>query len=646
MSSIQYRRDIDGLRALAILPVILYHAGISGFSGGFIGVDIFFVISGYLITSIIIREIHDGSFRLTDFWARRARRILPAATLMVIATLIAGWFLMLPYDYAALGYATKDQAVFMANFYFWKNTGYFDGASELMPLLHTWSLAVEEQFYLLFPLTFMALHKFAPRFKLLGLLSVFFASLLASIIFLNTDPSATFYLVHTRAWELAIGAILAFIPYQKPASKTLCEVVSMVSLIVIGACVVIYDSSMAFPGAAALPPTLATGAIIWANSYHSTAIKRLLSTPLLVWFGLTSYSLYLWHWPLFSFARYGATEELVLLDKIILITLSIVLGYLSWRFIETPFRKKQLLPGNKAILISALLSIVLVAVIGQQIRIRDGFANRLPEAAAKIVQTSKKTSSQKRCKETTVEQIESGEFCSFPADSTSPVKVFVWGDSHALSILPAIKERAEKYGEHTMQAVQLGCLPAKKNYGRPAAECIRFNQQILNHIELSKPSDVILAARWSGYIYKEELLGKMHKGLLSHEDFKHQLPQLVDHLHQLGIRVWIVRQVPEQKKHVITHLTRLAIENKDTSNVGIPLSEHVEYQAFVNSVFTGLEGDNVTFLDPAPLLCTNKFCPVLQKGASLYEDFHHLSPFGALRIKEIFNPVYEQASNQ
>lgn len=212
MSNISYRPDIDGLRALAIIPVLLFHVGIAGFGGGFVGVDVFFVISGYLITSIIAREVEAGEFTFSNFWARRARRILPASILMMIGCLVAGWFILAPDDYFDLGRSAREQAYFAGNFYFWKESGYFDGPSELKPLLHTWSLAVEEQFYFVFPLLFILAHRFFVNHKLSFFVLVFIASFVASVILVDDYPSSTFYLLHTRAWELLVGGLIAIAP--------------------------------------------------------------------------------------------------------------------------------------------------------------------------------------------------------------------------------------------------------------------------------------------------------------------------------------------------------------------------------------------------------------------------------------------------
>lgn len=652
MSNLKYRRDIDGLRAVAILPVLLFHAGISGFSGGFVGVDIFFVISGYLITSIIVREVTEGSFTYKDFWARRARRILPASVVMIIACLAAGWFLLAPNDYYDLGRSAREQAYFAANFFFWQESGYFDGPSELKPLLHMWSLAVEEQFYVVFPLIFLLAHKFIPRFKFLLLIAIFIASLTASILLIESSPSATFYLLHTRACELLIGSLLAVAPVMTKKHNIVYELVSLISLAVITFCVVSYNEHTVFPGAAALLPTLATAAIIWANSYHNTLAKRFLSIQPMVWFGLISYSLYLWHWPLMAFTRYNAVEELLLIDKLMLVIASIALGYLSWRFIETPFRLRQLLATDKKILWAALAALIVIAIIGQQIRRTEGYPPRLPENARNFAIASEWEKYQKKCYKLKPEQVAAGEICRFGDEDQTKPELFFWGDSHAAAYLPAIKSKTEQHGILTLHASKSGC-PTLLGGERPNdPSCAAFNKSMLKNLHNSGTKNVLLASRWSAYVYGEyenSNVAMLYSG--SDKDksvaeakqiFSAHLTQLVTDLRAQGFSVWLAKQVPLQTVGEMYHeLTIRAMKNLDTSSIGISLAQHSERQAFANSVLDGLAGEGVVILDPTSMLCVDDFCPAQRNGFSMYKDDNHLSVQGAESVQELFEPMFQ-----
>jgi len=288
MSSLVYRRDIDGLRAIAVIAVVLFHFGVPGLTGGFVGVDVFFVISGYLITSISWRQREAGRFSFVECWTRRARRILPALFAMIAVLLAVGWVLMAPKDYEQLGQSVRYQVMFASNLLFMRQDGYFDVASDLKPLLHTWSLAVEEQFYILFPLLLTLL---ASRFRhwRLALFGVLLISFGLSVWAVAQHPEKAFFLLPMRAWELLAGAMLAVAPVSKTRlTAAAAQCISLLGLGLILIAVFAYDKNTPFPGAAALLPVLGVVALIWANEHHSTWVGRILSSRLLVGLGLIS----------------------------------------------------------------------------------------------------------------------------------------------------------------------------------------------------------------------------------------------------------------------------------------------------------------------------------------------------------------------
>ncbi len=332
----QYRPDIDGLRAVAVMAVLLFHAGL-GCPGGYVGVDVFFVISGFLITRLILQEVQDGRFSLARFWERRIRRIFPILFVVIGVTLVLAWTYVWPYEFAAIANSALWMSVMASNFYFWGDTGYFGGPAEFKPLLHTWSLSVEEQFYLLYPLFLMIAVKWFSSKSLPMLLGiVFVASLSISIAGVFLAASATFYLLPTRAWELMAGGLLVvgansrFRPRQN-------EVVAVVGLAMILVSIFLFDRNTRFPGAAALLPVGGTAAIIYANTNHATTIGRVLSCRPLVFTGLISYSLYLWHWPLLIFGQIRFWE--VPNIKLLVLVFCYVLSIITWRWVETPFRR-------------------------------------------------------------------------------------------------------------------------------------------------------------------------------------------------------------------------------------------------------------------------------------------------------------------
>lgn len=336
-----YRTEIDGLRALAVLPVIAYHAGFAGFSGGFVGVDIFFVISGYLITSILLDELQNQRFTLLGFYERRIRRILPALFLVLAATTAAAGWLLLPHEMAAFGRSLMAVIIFASNILFWKESDYFATESEYIPLLHTWSLAVEEQYYLIFPLLLAFLWKFGrqPIWLVLGSLTLLG---IATCEWLwRVDAGANFYLLPSRFWELLLGALAAlYLNKQTPVQGWPAQILAALGLVLILGSIVFLNTSLPFPSSYALFPTLGATLIILFAAPTNLAGQLLALKPL-VWIGLISYSAYLWHQPLLVFARMQPYIEASLWLMAAMALSSLVLAWLSWRYVERPFRNRQ-----------------------------------------------------------------------------------------------------------------------------------------------------------------------------------------------------------------------------------------------------------------------------------------------------------------
>tara|TARA_B110000503_G_scaffold98713_1_gene147918 strand:+ start:274 stop:2196 length:1923 start_codon:yes stop_codon:yes gene_type:complete len=369
-----YRREIDGLRALAVIPVILFHAGFEMFSGGFVGVDVFFVISGYLITKIIMTELAQGKFSIINFYERRARRILPALFFVMLICIPFAWFWLDASEMKNFFQSLVAVSVFASNILFWlKEGGYFDTAAELKPLLHTWSLAVEEQFYVIFPIFFMLLWKLGKRLILVALGIFFVSSLALSQWAVYAKPSAAFYLLSTRGWELLIGAFTAFYLSQsnrKEFAKVLSEVGGWLGVVLIIFAVFAYSKETRFPGFYALVPTLGTVLIILFAT-HQTVVGKFVGNKAFVGVGLISYSAYLWHQPLFVFGRssgfinsHGSMFSLLFL--------SLVLAFFSWKFVEEPFRSKSKF-GRFQIFVLAFLGSIFFTGIGLYGHIKKGF---------------------------------------------------------------------------------------------------------------------------------------------------------------------------------------------------------------------------------------------------------------------------------
>jgi peptidoglycan/LPS O-acetylase OafA/YrhL len=365
----KYRAEIDGLRALAVLPVILFHAGFEWFSGGFVGVDVFFVISGYLITTIIISEMAEGKFSIVNFYERRARRILPALFFVMLACLPFAWLWLTPTDLKDFGQSLVAVSTFSSNILFWWESGYFDTAAELKPLLHTWSLAVEEQYYILFPVFLMLTWRLGIKWVLILLSIVFFISL--GVAVWGTQYAAhpeiisgAFFLLPTRGWELLIGVFAAiYLKYNTHLkSHTVNQMLSLLGFVMIAYSIIVFDKITPFPSLYALIPTIGTGLLILC-AVPKTLVHKLLSLKFIVGIGLISYSAYLWHQPLLAFARHKVVGDVAELHLIFLCIASLLMAWFSWRFVEKPFRNKEKFSSN-SVFVTSILGLIFFAALG------------------------------------------------------------------------------------------------------------------------------------------------------------------------------------------------------------------------------------------------------------------------------------------
>lgn len=367
-----YRPDIDGLRAIAVLSVVVFHAFPSLLHGGFVGVDIFFVISGYLISKHIREDLRAGTFSIKRFYARRVRRIFPALSVILLACLAMGWAILTPGEYEQLGKHVVAGAIFVSNLVFWKEAGYFDNAADTKPLLHLWSLGIEEQFYIVWPLILAFFWRYTRHLSwiFLGILG---ASLAYSMAVVSQDVVADFYSPFTRFWELALGAGLVFLIAHKPSLKGVnYSTLSWLGLILILSAVILVKQHYAFPGAWALLPTVGAACMIYAGE-KAWLNRQVLSHRLVVWVGLISYPLYLWHWPLLSFARIMESETPSAIVRFSLLLTSVVLAWLTYRLIERPLRWNR---ESRNVVLGLCLVMFLVAAAGLAVKKKDGFRSR------------------------------------------------------------------------------------------------------------------------------------------------------------------------------------------------------------------------------------------------------------------------------
>jgi peptidoglycan/LPS O-acetylase OafA/YrhL len=382
-----YRADIDGLRAVAVLLVVACHIGIYKCRGGFVGVDVFFVISGYLISSVILSEIAASRFSLFSFYERRIRRIVPALVVMLFATSLLAYRYLLPVELEDFAKSLVAAIFSQSNFYFWSQSGYFDAPAALKPLLHTWSLAVEEQFYIFFPLFLLAVRRFFPARLRVSIIAVAILSFAASVLGAYKYPSSTFYLAPTRAWELLLGTILSLKILPQISGALQRNVSTLFGAASILFAAISFSSSTPFPGFAALAPCLGAALIIAGGETGASLVGRALSSKPVVFVGLISYSLYLWHWPIIVFQKIGTLLVSGVSDRVgglVSFAVSFVIATLSWRFVELPFRSGRFKLSGAPLFNTALASSVAVAGLAVWMLVSHGLPNRFPPEAVRV----------------------------------------------------------------------------------------------------------------------------------------------------------------------------------------------------------------------------------------------------------------------
>lgn len=488
-AALAYRADVDGLRAVAILAVVAYHADVAVLGGGFVGVDVFLVLSGYLVGAILWRELSAGTFSARGFAVRRARRLVPALAATIAGTLAAGLVLAPPDALEALARSALAAAAFVSNVTFWQAEagGYFGEAATHWPLLHTWSLAVEAQAYLVLAVLLWLLRGRSIRLAALAVAVLLAGSFALAAVAAERTPSAAFFLLPTRWWEIALGALVALVAVPMP--RLVRETAAAAGLAAIVAAILLFDAGTAVPGAPALLPCLGTAAVLAAGRAGPTATNRLLAAPALVVVGLLSYSLYLWHWPVLAFLRAErGVDVLAPADAAAGVALAVVLAVLSFRLVERPCRRRG---GPRLVPAAALLAAVLVA--GAAVA-TSGLPQRFSPAVQRIHDTAFDAVTQD-CADRPVT-----DPCT--SDPGRPADLLLWGDSHARAAIPGVWQAARRTG-HVAAAVTrpacpplLGVAPRSPAY----AGCADFNAAVLALLE-ARPEvrTVVLAARWPAW---------------------------------------------------------------------------------------------------------------------------------------------------
>lgn len=627
------------MRAIAVLSVILFHAGIAGFGGGFVGVDVFFVISGYLITGLIVGEIAEGRFNFRRFYLRRARRIMPALLFVLAATVPCAWLWLMPEEFREYLQSLLAAILSYANVHYWTKAGYFAPNSENAPLLHTWSLAVEEQFYLIVPaLAVVVWRRWGRRVLVFILAVVAIASLVLSQAISSSYPTGNFFLLPSRMWELLAGGLLSFVSVKPSGKKA--DALAGTGLVMVLASVVVYDAATPFPSIYTLLPVCGT-ALLLGFGVQGTHTAKLLATPPFVWIGRISYSAYLWHQPIFVFARIRSVDELGQAHMIALSALSLVLAYFSWRFIELPFRYPV---GKRArsdryfamFMVSSGAALAVFALIGNFIG--KGFPFRI---SPEILAFQQSTEWNRHCLFE-----ESQPFPQFPIDEctqnvTQPQRFVIWGDSVASSISEALASNLEHERIGLLQLTHGYCAPVQgvMRTDAPAARnCAQFNDAVVKQI-LATPTvgTVILSGSWDDFFkaISYSIDGRMlnFSREADRSEISRHLDETIEEFESAGKTVVLVYPHPRPTFNVTEVLMgRMLRGTQAKGDITLPAADFVAATARTESYLNAAGSAKTIRVHPSRNVCessTGGNCFISAKGQPLISDRLHFTPFGA-----------------
>lgn len=637
----KYRPDIDGLRAVAVLPVVLFHAGIPGFSGGYVGVDVFFVISGYLITSILSSEMATGHFSLVSFYERRIRRILPALFTVIFISTIAALFILLPDEMKEFGKSVVATILFASNILFWQEDGYFDTEAEAKPLLHTWSLAVEEQFYIVFPIALWLCYRYLPRYVPWAVAVATASSFVLSIIAQTHWPQANFYLPFPRAWELLLGSMLALNLFPQIRVAVLRNGIAFAGLVAIFSSVLVYDGETPFPGPAALLPTLGAAAIIYAGMGGSSYIKEILGHRPIVFIGLVSYSFYLWHWPVLVFSKMFVLRDLTHLEAAIAVLASFLLAVLSWHYIERPFRTRSTLKDRARLFSATFASMAAFIVAGSIFVATSGLPQRVPEGARQIASASLESESfGKRYDCATSRLIKFHKYgpCEIGIPDARP-SIAVWGDSHAMAMTTLFDELFRKHGISGILVSTPGCPPVfgleRIAYDIP---CSTMGKSFLDLIERNGIKKVVLVSSWNGIFFEKN---SIYDGSVSSDDtsrfenVRAGLHATFQILNERKMEVAFMMPTPGAKEPVPQTMARSVVFHRH-AHIEVSGEDYRTRKNLLISIIESSPAPIDAVVDVEGLLC-RQTCDVVRDSHSLYFDSNHPSRY----LNQLLLPITE-----
>lgn len=608
-----YRPDIDGLRAIAVSLVVLFHFGVQALPGGFVGVDIFFVISGVLITSILVREMEQGRFSFLQFYRRRFRRIFPALCVVLLASLGLAGLLMMSQERIAVAWSAIYATASLANVYFWRHLGYFDGGAEETPLLHTWSLAVEEQYYIVFPAFLFLVFRYWRRGLHGTLAALIVLSLVASVVLTQLKPTAAFYLPMARTYELGLGAALALLPrasLRPAAAAALCLAGLLLCLLP----ALVLSTNAAFPGALALLPCMGAALIIYCGAVPNLVSRGLSSAPL-VGLGKISYSVYLWHWPLLVFYKYYVMRPLQVGETLLLLCATLAMATLSYRFVETPFRRTpDASAGRWRELQWSVGMVGSVLAISWLLIANHGLPDAKDAAIMKSIHEGIDAHTASPCFRNIGEgaaPLAAASVCQLhQADSARAPRVLLWGDSYAHHYASAIKADRAFDGLDVFYQTHVGCAPFLWEGG---SSCASFNRSVLEFIKTQHIDTVIVSANW--WSYSREIT------------FFQEIEQLTAKLAQRGLAVVLIGASPVYHSRVPHIAYRKWKFGNDTGGEGD--AYEIEFDGRLDAGMEAAARAHAVYFSPYRQLCDRNVCRFRDEQGLFHIDQGHLSLHGA-----------------
>jgi peptidoglycan/LPS O-acetylase OafA/YrhL len=628
-----YRAEVDGLRTFAVLPVILFHAGLSGFSGGFVGVDVFFVISGYLITSVLLRDLETDRFSILKFYERRARRILPALFFVVICSLPFAWIWMLPSELNDFGLSLVGVATFASNILFWQQSSYFAASAELKPMLHTWSLAVEEQYYILFPVFLAALWRYRRNWILAGFIVVSIASLMFAQWATEHAPTANYYLSPMRFWEILAGSICAYLLKNEMTPRS--ELGAVIGAILVIVPMFFFTAATPTPSIWTIIPVLGASLII-LFAQQGTIVASVLSIRIFVSIGLISYSAYLWHQPMIAFYRLRTVADPEGFALAILVVATFAFAYLSWRFIEKPFR---VAPVNrfsqKQILSLGTISLIVVAGLGGAISLAGGAPWRLTPSGQTFAEMQDVQDSL-RPNAGLHSDCDLKYFATPSSCRTAPSPdIVLWGDSYAMHLAPALVASETKVD--FVQVTKSSCGPfigSSINLGKTRwRNCIEFNDKALAWITKTDTiKTVIVSSAFMQLLHPTYLRdGSVLAAEKVPEQLTANLIGLQTYLRSYGKNLLIISPPPQNGRSLGKCYVRHRVVGLPPTDCDFEKEEMTDRNIRITKILKKVEKDvPVIWFDD--FLCGATTCHTAIDQISIYRDSGHLSVAGSTEL--------------